>query len=205
MLKEEKETNGETGLRKIPFLKLYTVFNASQIDGLSEGFTKIPEKPMAHTEERIDAIENFFHATQAKITTGVNAAYNSITDHIEMPPFACFHSAEEYYATLAHEVTHWTKHPNRLNRDFNCKARGDEGYAKEELVAELGACFLGADLGFEPVTKKEHAAYIQSWLQVLKNEKRFIFQAAAQAQKAVEYLGSFQTVKKAEKNSVPVI
>jgi antirestriction protein ArdC len=109
-----------------------------------------------------------------------------------MPPFACFHSPEDYYSTLAHEVTHWTKHPTRLNRDFNRKRFGDEGYAKEELVAELGSCFLAADLGFAPKTLEEHAAYIQSWLEVLQNDKRFIFQAAAHAQKAVEYLSSLQ-------------
>jgi antirestriction protein ArdC len=84
--------------------------------------------------------------------------------------------------------THWTKHPNRLNRDLGRKQYGDEGYAQEELVAELGACFLAADLGFEPMPESHHAAYIQSWLQVLKDDKRFIFQAASHAQKAVEYI-----------------
>lgn len=109
-----------------------------------------------------------------------------------MPPFECFLDAPNYYATLAHELTHWTRHPSRLNREFNRKKWGDEGYAKEELVAELGACFLGADLGFEPVTKEQHAAYIQSWLTVLKNDKKFIIQAASYAQKAVEFVTKLQ-------------
>ena len=92
-------------------------------------------------------------------------------------------------------MIHWTRHKSRLNREFNQKRWGDEGYAKEELVAELGACFLGATLGFEPVTREEHAAYIQSWLKVLKDDKRFIFQAASYAQKAVEYLVQLQPVE----------
>jgi antirestriction protein ArdC len=88
------------------------------------------------------------------------------------------------------KLTHWTKHSTRLNRDMGRKHFGDEGYAKEELVAELGACFLGADLGFAPMPEAQHAAYIQSWLQVLKDDKRCIFSAASHAQKAVEYIHS---------------
>ena len=97
-------------------------------------------------------------------------------------------SPEAYYATLAHELTHWTKHKSRLDRDFGRKQWGDEGYAKEELVAELGAAFLCADLALTPEARADHAAYIQSWLTVLKDDKRAIFAAAAHAQRAVDYL-----------------
>ena len=97
-----------------------------------------------------------------------------------------------YYATLAHELTHWTKHEKRLARDFGRKRWGDEGYAKEELVAELGAAFLCADLGLTPEPGTDHAAYIQSWLKVLKDDKRAIFTAASHAQKAADYLHSPQ-------------
>ena len=79
---------------------------------------------------------------------------------------------ESYYATLAHEMTHWTKHPNRLDRDFGRKRFGDEGYAMEELVAELGAAFLCADLTLTPEPRADHASYIASWLKVLKADKR---------------------------------
>ncbi|MBE7172357.1 MAG: DUF1738 domain-containing protein [Williamsia sp.] len=201
--KEEKESDGTVNIHKIPFLKLYTVFNASQIEGLLAGFNKLPEPVVANEEERIEEIDRFFKQTKADISTGYKAAYNIVADRIEMPPFECFNNAAGYYATLAHEVTHWTRHPSRLNRDFNRKKFGDEGYAKEELVAELGACFLGADLGFEPVTKEDHAAYIQSWLSVLKNDTRFIIQAASCAQKAVEYISAVQTSKNEDKNHVP--
>ncbi len=109
-----------------------------------------------------------------------------------MPPFETFRDAESYAATLAHELTHWTKHENRLARDFGRKLFGDEGYAKEELVAELGSAFLCADLGITPEVREDHAAYISSWLQVLKGDKRMIFTATAHAQRATDYLHSLQ-------------
>ncbi len=111
---------------------------------------------------------------------------------MQMPLFESFVSREAYYATLAHELTHWTKHKSRLDRDFGRKTWGDEGYAKEELVAELGAAFLCADFGLTPEPGTDHAAYIQSWLKVLKNDKRAIFSAAAHAQKAADFLHGFQ-------------
>lgn len=190
--KEDKDTDGNTTIQKIPFLKQYVVFNASQIEGLPEGFYQLPEPKTVNPEQRDEALDRFFKHTRAEIIMGSKAAYSISTDRIEMPPFECFHTAAGYYATLAHELTHWTRHPLRLNREFNRKKWGDEGYAKEELVAELGACFLGADLGFTPKDKGDHAAYIQSWLTVLKNDKRFIFQAASFAQRAVEYVTSLQ-------------
>ncbi len=98
-----------------------------------------------------------------------------------MPQMEAFRDAESYYATLAHEMTHWTRHETRLNRDFGRKRFGDEGYAMEELVAEIGAAFLCADLGITPESREDHAAYIASWLKVLKQDKRAIFTAASHA------------------------
>lgn len=192
IVREEKKDDGSTDRQQIPFLKLYTVFNASQIEGLPDTFIKQPEIVNINPETRIEEYDRFFTNTKANIFTGSMAAYIPSTDRIEMPPFERFESASTYYATLAHELTHWTCHPNRLARDFNAKRYGDAGYAKEELVAELGACFLGADLGFQPVTPEDHSAYIQAWLGVLKNDKRFIFHAASHAQKAVEYVAALQ-------------
>jgi antirestriction protein ArdC len=91
--------------------------------------------------------------------------------------------------------THWTKAPSRLARDFGRQKFGDEGYAKEELVAELGAAFLCADLGITPEVRDDHAAYIASWLKALKDDKRLIFSAAAHAQRAVDHLHGYQTGK----------
>ena len=87
--------------------------------------------------------------------------------------------------------THWTKHPSRLARDFGRKQWGDEGYAQEELVAELGAAFLCAHLELASEPREENASYIATWLEVLKNDPRFIFKAAAQAQRATDFLASF--------------
>ena len=109
-----------------------------------------------------------------------------------MPQREAFRDAESYYATLAHEVTHWTRHPSRLERDFGRKRWGDEGYAAEELVAELGSAFLAADLELTPEPREDHAAYIGSWLKVLQNDKRAIFTAAAHAQRAVDFLHGLQ-------------
>jgi len=109
-----------------------------------------------------------------------------------MPPFETFRDAESYAATLAHELTHWTKHEKRLARNLGRVRHGDEGYAREELVAELGAAFLSADIGITPEVREDHAAYIATWLAVLKMDKRFIFSAAAHAQRAADYLQSLQ-------------
>ena len=109
-----------------------------------------------------------------------------------MPPFEFFKDPESYYATLSHECTHWTRHPSRLARDFGRKKWGDEGYAMEELVAELGSAFLSADLGLTAEVREDHAAYIANWLTVLKNDKRAIFSAAAHAQRAAEFLHKLQ-------------
>ena len=106
----------------------------------------------------------------------------------EMPEFEDFHTGESYYSTLAHEMTHWTRHPLRLDRDMGRKAWGDAGHAMEELGAEMGAAFLCADLGITPETRDDHASYISSWLEVLKGDKRAIFTAASKASAAAEYL-----------------
>ncbi|WP_421825924.1 ArdC family protein [Larkinella sp.] len=190
--REEEDANGEVKSSQIPFLKCYTVFNASQIEGLSDAFYKTPEPAVMQQNWRDPKLECFFAQTKADIYTGSKACYIQATDRIQMPPFESFETAMRFYAVLAHEICHWTKTPARLNRDFGKKRYGDEGYAKEELVAELGACFLAADLGFEPQPETHHAAYIQSWLHVLKDDKRFIFQAASHAQKAVEFIHQLQ-------------
>jgi antirestriction protein ArdC len=190
--KTEEGENGQDEERKIPFMKGYTVFNVEQIEGLPEHYTVKPA-PIIDTAQRIEHAEKFFAATGADIRHGGNSAhYSGGTDHVQMPAFEAFRSPEAYYATLAHELTHWTKHAKRLDRDFGRKSWGDEGYAKEELVAELGAAFLCADLALTPEPGTDHAAYIQSWLKVLKEDKRAIFSAAAHAQRAADFLHGLQ-------------
>jgi antirestriction protein ArdC len=188
----EEGENGSEEERRIPFMKGYTVFNVEQIEGLPEHYAAKPEA-VIDAAQRIDHADAFFSATGADIRHGGNSAhYSGGSDHVQMPPFEAFRDPEAYYATLAHELTHWTKHPKRLDRDFGRKRWGDEGYAKEELVAELGAAFLCADLALTPEPGMDHAAYIQSWLKVLKEDKRAIFSAAAHAQRAADFLHGLQ-------------
>lgn len=190
--KLESQDDGSEEERKIPFMKGYSVFNVEQIEGLPEHYYAKPE-PVIDPALRIERAEEFFGHTGADIRHGGNSAhYSGGTDHVQMPAFETFRSPESYYATLAHELTHWTKHKTRLDRDFGRKRWGDEGYAREELVAELGAAFLCADLELTPEPGMDHAAYIQSWLKVLKDDKRAIFAAAAHAQRAADFLHGLQ-------------
>jgi antirestriction protein ArdC len=184
--------------RTIPFMKGYTVFNVEQIDGLPAHFYAKPE-PKGETVPRIERAESFFAATRAHIVHGGSrACYIMSRDQIHMPCIDCFRDAESYYATLAHEATHWTRHPSRLDREFGRKRWGDEGYAMEELVAELGSAFLSADLELMPETREDHAAYIASWITVLRNDKRAIFTAASHAQRAADFLHGAQTTANVE-------
>lgn len=197
MVKTEQDSQGQDEERVIPFLKAYTVFNVEQVDDLPSHYYALAQSG-TNPDERDANAEAFFAWTGADIRHGGNSAfYVPSLDFIQMPPFEAFRDAESYYATLAHECTHWTRHQSRLDRDFGRKAFGDEGYAREELVAELGAAFLCADLGLKPEDRNDHAAYIGSWLKVLKNDKRAIFSAAAHAQRAADYLTDLQNAKEA--------
>ena len=192
---EHDEATGEDVEREIPFLKGYVVFNVEQIEGLPAHFYAKTE-PKFSPVQRIARAETFFASTGAVIRYGGDRAYYTMdADRIQMPPIEAFRDAESFYATLAHEGTHWTRHPSRLERDFGRKTRGDEGYAREELVAELGAAFLCADLELTPEVRDDHASYITSWLEVLKNDKRSIVQAVSYAQRAVDFLHGLQHPK----------
>ena len=184
----EIDDNGADIEREISFLKAYTVFNVEQIDGLPAHFHAVCA-PRLSPQARIDHAEAFFAALETNIRHGGDRAYYALhTDHVQAPAFESFVDPESYYATLAHECAHWTRHPTRLDRDFGRRRWGDEGYAREELVAELSAAFLCADLGLELTPREDHAAYIDSWLQALGADKRFIFTAAAHAQRACDFL-----------------
>jgi antirestriction protein ArdC len=190
--KEADDATGEEQMREIHFMKGYTVFNVEQIEGLPARYYAKPE-PRFNPIQRIAHAEAFFGHLRADIRHGGSQAYYAQEpDYIRMPPFETFADAGSYYATLAHESTHWTKHPSRLAREFGRKKWGDEGYAEEELVAELGAAFLCADLELSLTPREDHASYIANWLTVLKNDKRAIFRAAAHAQRAADFLHRLQ-------------
>jgi antirestriction protein ArdC len=189
------DDKGDTVEKEIPFMKGYTVFNVEQIDGLP-GHYYATARPVNHDLARLEGVDAFFAATGATIRHGGDRAYYSIDrDVVQMPEMPAFRDSENYYATLAHEMTHWTRHPTRLDRNLGGKRFGDAGYAMEELVAELGAAFLCADLGITPETREDHAAYIGSWLKVLRQDKRAIFTAASHAERAADHLHAFQALK----------
>jgi antirestriction protein ArdC len=183
--KAEADGKGGETDREIPFLKAYTVFNLEQIDGLPDHYHARPE-PIGTPIERLDAAERFFRQTGAVIRHGGNQAfYAPSPDIIQMPHFETFRDVESYYATLSHESVHWTASKHRVGRDLSRYAKDKSERAREELIAELG---ISQEL--EP--RPDHAAYLQSWLSVLANDKRAIFQAAAHAQRAVAYLHGLQ-------------
>jgi antirestriction protein ArdC len=188
---QRHENSGEDVEREIHYMKGYTVFNVEQIDGLPDYYYARTACQLDFAA-RIDRAESFFAACRATIRHGGNRAYYSQeVDYVQMPPFKSFRDAESYYSTLAHEMTHWTKHPSRLARDFGRRQWGDECYAQEELVAELGAAFLCAELELATEPREENASYIANWLEILKSDTRFIFKAAAHAQRATDYLRAF--------------
>ena len=202
--KTEENDKGEEIERAIPFMKGYTVFNVAQIEGLPAHYYH-PTAPRDHgrTIELIEEAEEFFGNTGAAFRHGGNRAfYAPSADFIHLPPADAFRDAESYAATKAHELVHWTGNEQRMAREFG-KRFGDKAYAFEELVAELGAAFLCADLGITPEVREDHAAYLAHWLEVLKDDKRAIFSAAAHAQRAADFLHGLQ--KQAEEEEAEAI
>ncbi len=190
--RQEEDGAGEQAERRIPFMKGYSVFCADQIDDLPEHFYVKAEAPEgALTKERIARVDAYFEHTGADIREGGDKAYYSPAgDFIQMPAFSAFVSAEAFATTLAHEAIHWSA--SRVGRDLSRYAKDNSERAREELVAELGSVFFAADQGLQIEPRDDHAAYIQSWVAVLKNDKRAIFQAASLAEKALAYLHGLQ-------------
>jgi antirestriction protein ArdC len=171
---------GETETFRIA--KSYSVFNSDQVDGYT------PPTLMGEPIDRIaHADEHVRNSGATIIHGGSQAFYRPSTDTIHMPDERRFFETEGYYSVLFHELTHFTGHPSRCNRDIKNRF-GSEDYAFEELVAELGAAFQCAKLGISKEPRDDHAVYLNNWLTALKNEKKFIFSAAAKAQEACDYL-----------------
>jgi antirestriction protein ArdC len=178
----KKDANGDDTDRKIPFLRVFTVFNASQIDGLASG-----EAPPA-----VDASVGYERAARCIATLGASVAhggdrayYSPTDDQIRLPSPGQFDSLAHYWSTSLHEHAHWTGHERRLARDLRNRF-GSDAYAMEELIAEISAAFTCAALGIEG--ELAHPEYINSWLKVLRGDKRAVFSAAAAAQKAASLI-----------------
>lgn len=180
-----KNDDGEE--EDVPYARAYRVFNADQIEGLPENLYIRPEAPRDLGTESDPELEAFFVRTGVEIVTSdePQAYYSPAKDHIHMPPVSTFLSTQDYFATLAHEAIHWTGSEKRLARIKTFTTRAD--YATEELIAEIGNAMICAQLGLEP-DFGQSAAYVESWLKALKEDKKAIFRAASQAQRAADFL-----------------
>jgi antirestriction protein ArdC len=181
---ESQDTSETTASSsRLLFTRGYSVFNATQVDGYTPKVDT--ERPML---ERIEQADAFFRAIGSDLRHGGNQAFYSPSgDYVQIPPFQAFRENVSYYSVLAHEHTHWTANADRCNRELG-KRFGDNAYAAEELIAELGAAFTCAHLGLTTEPREDHARYIQSWLKVLRADKRAIFTAASKAQQAADWM-----------------
>lgn len=192
-LERENVETGERETKQMLLARASWAFNADQVAGW------IPPAPKVRGAIQVLAdAEIFVSRTVASIQHGGDRAfYRPSADEIHMPERDRFvgsptsSATEAYYSTLLHELTHWTGHESRLARDLTGRF-GDHAYAMEELVAELGAAFLCADLAITNVPRADHAAYIANWLEVLRSDKRAVFTAASKASAASDYLFSLQ-------------
>ena len=185
------ETEGKDGNKKIkhvPMLRYYNVFNVEQCEGV-----KYPETVKKHEHEPIKACENVIANMPNRPEIkhyGAKAFYSPAFDRVVLPHNEMFDTAQGYYTTAFHELAHSTGHTGRLDREGITKPHsfGDKSYSKEELCAEMGAAYLCGHCGISPATIENSAAYIQSWLKALKNDNKLVVYAAAQAQKAADYI-----------------
>lgn len=195
---ERENAQGEEYLAK--FVKTYCVFNAQEVDGLPAHFYPAPAPEIAEPPgARIQAAEDFVRRTGATVHHGGHRAFyrHAPADYIQMPNFGDFFAPDAYYATLLHELTHWSGAAGRVERPKG-KRFGDPAYALEELVAELGAAFLCADLRVSDTPREDHSSYLASWVEALKAQPSILMSAASAAEKAADYLHARQA-------SVPAI
>ncbi len=179
--------NDETG-EDFPMLRYYTVFNVAQCEGIASPETQVRTFTPIEAAERI---VSGLPATAAGVAHGLSGAcYVPALDEVRMPSREAFTGSEEYYGTLFHELTHSTGHESRLARKgIVDRARfASHEYSEEELVAEMGSSFLCHEAGILPATMENSAAYLRSWVKVLKGDSRLVVRAAGAAQKAADWL-----------------
>lgn len=186
ILKKAEAQQGEDEAEFFLMCKPFWLFNVAQIDGLPADLTG--SAPTLRDFDPIIEAEQILGASGAQISHGFDGAfYAPSKDQICLPARERFTSEHNYYATALHELTHWTGHESRLAREFSGRF-GSEAYAFEELVAELGSAFLAGHVGFVDATIENHAAYLESWIKVLKNDKNAIFTAASHAGRAFDFI-----------------
>ncbi|HEX7951976.1 MAG TPA: zincin-like metallopeptidase domain-containing protein [Burkholderiales bacterium] len=182
------DSEGEEATRR--FLKRYVVFNVEQIDGLDMGKFPTPQIAIKNRDHRDPELDAAFARWPVPYREGGNSAYyHPVADSITMPAFGDFVTGNAFYATLAHECVHSSGHDSRLNRESLYEyGKSKEIRAFEEMIAEVGAAFLCAQLGMEATEREDHAAYLASWVKCLRGDKRAIFRAATAAQAASELI-----------------
>ncbi|EXS70616.1 ArdC family protein [Sphingobium sp. Ant17] len=186
---EASNEQSEDGRRQVAFLKRYTVFNSEQIDGIETQYP-MPEPIITATNphDRDAELDTLFGRVPVTVRPhGSQPYYQPTGDQVVMPAFVDFHTSDDYYSTLAHELCHASGHVDRLARPTLISTKRED-YAREELVAELGAAFVSGAIGIKLHDREDHAAYLASWLSALRNDKRCIFTAARQAQDAADWL-----------------
>jgi antirestriction protein ArdC len=186
-----------TSTRLIPMMREYTVFNVDQCDSLPDSVMTGKPMRLRNPDARDELADGFLQSTGAEIREGHGAAmYVPSRDFISMPAFAGFKGADHFYNVAFHELTHWSGHKSRLDRDLKNRF-GSQTYAAEELVAELGAAFLCAEFGFDGDVR--NAGYIATWIELLTADKRAFFTACSQASKAAGYLRGLALAEPAER------
>ena len=188
---EEENGDDEKIIKQLPLLRYYNVFHISQIEGVEPKSIDLNELQPIEEAERLKT--EYMQREHIKILEKVTdkAFYSPSLDYIQVPCKEQYQNIEEFYSTLFHEMTHSTGHKVRLDREDvkDCMYFGSENYSKEELCAELGSAFLINKLGIASSKSFTNStAYIQSWLRVLKNDKKFIISASSRAEKAVKYI-----------------
>ena len=189
---EERKVRSADGSerKQTPFLlRYYRVFNVCQTEGIADKLGLGNSSPRVPSIEQCESIVDRM-PNRPDIENSDRAWYRPSTDKIGMPARELFHSSEEYYSTLFHELAHSTGHAARVGREGieQLNADGSESYSREELVAEMGAAMLCGFAGISPHTLGNSAAYLQSWLRVLKSDSRMVITAASAAQKAADYI-----------------
>ena len=184
-LHQENAETGEIENRKSILLRYYIVFNIEQCEGIKSPEPVRVINPMEQCEHIVNSMPN-----PPSFEQDSRAFYRPSTDTVGMPARSAFDSAERYYSTLFHELTHSTGHPTRVGREgiMNHNPFGSEDYSKEELVAEMGAAMLCGVAGIESHTLENSAAYLQTWINRLRSDSRLIVSAASQSQKAADYI-----------------
>lgn len=185
------DADGKEKQKIVPYLQYYQVFHINDCEGITPKYKTEDQKTIDPIQEAEKMISSYASRSGVSIVSDEQdrAFYRPSTDTISIPIMDQFLSSEEYYSTLFHEATHSTGHESRLNRLSNDARFGNEVYSKEELVAEIGAATLMNELDIETsATFKNSAAYIQSWLRALKNDKRMVVSAAGAAEKAVKMI-----------------